>query len=90
MFFSEANLQSGIRYCQENKPAQLQNLIQNGYLSPDSVVPNFQTKSLQRHQVPLISIAVYSDSLECVKILIKSGANIEKEDNVIFLILMFI
>ncbi|KAH0786072.1 AChain A [Histomonas meleagridis] len=75
----QENLKQAAICCQENKFSQLQSLLQAG-LNPNSIIPYFKTKTLQRRDVPLVTAAVYFDSRECLRLLINSGSNIEKED----------
>lgn len=71
----------GAKAIQDKKSAQLATFIQNG-LSPNSFLPLFKFKALSRNNVPLLCIACACDSIECVKLLVKSGANLEDEDRV--------
>lgn len=76
---SDDTVSKAVRYCQENLPAMLAPLLQST-LDPNLVVPQFRYKTLSRKNVPLISIAVAYDSVDCIQLLVKSKANIECED----------
>ena len=66
------------QYIKENKPNQLRQLLETS-IKPDDMLSCFKAKTL-RHKVPLLCVAVYTESLECAQVLLNAGANIEIED----------
>lgn len=67
------------QFCEENKVTQLENILKSG-VSVNTLVPQFQYKKVRRNNVPLLSISVARNSIDCVKLLVKYGANIEAKD----------
>ena len=68
---------------EEKNVNKLRSLISSG-ISPRSSISQFKYKNVRRGNVPLISIAIAFNSIECVKLLIQAGADLEAEDVLFF------
>ena len=66
--------------CQRNQLATLQSLVP-AHVNPNDLVPQIKLNLLSRQKVPLICIAAASGSLDCVKYLTKTGANLDAYDD---------
>lgn len=79
----KGDLGLAVQYCEQNKETSLALLLKNTSLVK-SVVEQYKFKTICRTNVPLLSIAIGSKSLDCVKLLIKNGADIESPDGIHF------
>lgn len=66
-------------YCQKNNLAQLQALVPS-QISVDSIVPSIKLTSTLRKNVPLLCIAVASNSVDVTHYLLKLGAKLDLAD----------
>ena len=73
-------IDQAVRYCKENKVGLLSSLIQSS-VNPNAVVSKFRYGPFSRTQVPLLSICVAHDALDCIQYLISNAhANVETAD----------
>lgn len=84
----KGDLGLAVQYCEQNKETSLALLLKNTSLVK-SVVEQYKFKTICRTNVPLLSIAIGSKSLDCVKLLIKNGADIESPDGIHFFCLEY-
>ena len=84
----KGDLNNAAEYCEKNKATSLASLVPR-QVPGNAVVENYKFKSLSRTKVPLLCIAIASHSLDCVKYLVKNGAEIEKPDGVPFIFFLF-
>ena len=70
--------------CQKNNLATLQSLVPSR-IKVNELVPQIKLNLLkvERKNVPLLCIAAASGSFDCVKYLVKSGANVDATDNTV-------
>lgn len=78
-------IQLAVNFCETNKPVELTNIIRSG-INVNTIVPQYKFKNVRRTKVPLISIAVSCNSLDCVKRLVQLNADIEAQDILIYII----
>lgn len=74
-----ADLQAAVKYCEQNNAAALSHIVPS-VVAASSVVPQYRYKNLNRSKVPLISICTAAKAIDCAKVLLLNGANIEAED----------
>ena len=65
--------------CQRNNVNTLQTLVPS-HVNPSELIPQIKLNLLSRKNVPLICVAAAYGSLDCVKYLVKAGANIDAND----------
>ena len=77
--------------CQKNNLATLQSLVPS-HIKVNELVPQIKLNLLkvERKNVPLLCIAAASGSFDCVKYLVKSGANVDATDNTVLFLIFFI
>lgn len=78
-------IQLAIKFCETNKPDELQSIIRSG-INVNTLVPQYKFKNVRHTKVPLISIAVSCNSLDCVKRLVMLNADIEAQDIFIYIV----
>jgi len=72
-------IDAAARACSKNDLGALQELLKK-WITSDSTVPQFTFKVTPRRSVPLLSVAVACDSLNCMTCLIKAGADVRQAD----------
>lgn len=85
----DERIQLAIKFCETNKPDQLQTIIKSG-INVNTLIPQYKFKNVRRSNVPLISIAVSCNSLDCVKRLVLLNADIEAQDIFLIYFIQFI
>lgn len=82
-------IQLAVNFCEANNPEQLRNYIFQTKISVNTLVPLYKYKNIRRMKVPLISVAVSHNSLDCVKLLVQLNADIEAQDVFIISFIQF-
>ena len=74
-----SNINQAALFCQKNNVLQLQTLVPS-QINPDATISKIKLTSSFRKNVPLLCIAVASNSSNVVQYLIKCGAQINLPD----------
>lgn len=70
-------------YCSRNDANKLRSLLENSLIKPNDVLSTFKYK-ITRTNVPLLCVCVIRNSIDCAKLLINAGANVEITDGNFF------
>ena len=82
----KSSLSLAVQYCEQNNVTSLALLIP-GTISSNAIIDNYRYRSIVRTSVPLLSIASAFKAVDCVKLLLNNGADIEKPDANILILL---
>lgn len=66
-------------YCSHDDAKKLREILEKSSFNPNELLSSFKYK-FTRTNVPLLCICVISNSIDCAKLLISAGANIEITD----------
>lgn len=70
-------------YCSHNDANKLRALLENSSIKPNDLLSSFKYK-ITRIKVPLLCVCVIGNSIDCAKLLINAGANVEIADGNFF------
>lgn len=76
-------LMAAASYCQQNDVNKLRALLENQSIKPNDLISSFKYK-IARTNVPLLCVCVIGNSIDCAKLLINAGANVEIVDGNFF------
>ena len=70
-----------INYCRTNNLNNLSKLVPNLY-EASAIISDYKFGTTSREKVPLLCISIENKALDCIKYLLKNGANKEASDGV--------